>query len=261
MDGVSKTLYIPLYGKAYVSQRKLFLLDESAEAIWKKGGFPLKGKAKSKWLACNMGMRAAVFDQWTKDMLEAYPGAVVLHLGCGLDSRVNRVAHPGNQWYDVDFPEVIARRQQYFSQTETYRMVGADVRQPQWLDGVSGGTAAIVVMEGLSMYLQMQELKTLLRDLKAHFARVHVLMDTYTVFGAKATRYKNPINTVGVTQVYGLDDPRELTEDTGFRFAAEHDMTPDSLIGELPHREQWFFRALFAGKTAKRIYRLYEYEA
>ena len=31
MDGVSKTLYIPLYGKAYVSQRKLFLLDENLE--------------------------------------------------------------------------------------------------------------------------------------------------------------------------------------------------------------------------------------
>lgn len=261
MDGVSKTLYIPLYGKAYVSQRKLFLLDESAEAIWKKDGFPLKGKAKSKWLACNMGMRAAVFDQWTKDMLEAYPGAVVLHLGCGLDSRVNRVAHPGSQWYDVDFPEVIARRQQYFSQTETYRMVGADVRQPQWLDGVSGGAAAIVVMEGLSMYLQMEELKQLLQDIRSRFQQVHLLMDTYTSFAARATKYKNPINTVGVTEVYGFDMPEELTGDTGFRFVKAHDLTPDSLIAELPKREQRFFRILFAGKTARKIYRLYEYEA
>ena len=261
MDSVNKTLYIPLYGKAWVSRKGLLLRDESAKRIWEAAGFPLKGKAKSRWLAYTMGMRAAVFDRWTAEKLAENPEAVVLHPGCGLDGRVCRVAHGGHAWFDMDFPEVIAERKTFFPETEEDRMLPGDVRRPGWLDGVPAGGTAIVVMEGLSMYLQMQELKTLLRDLKAHFARVHVLMDTYTVFGAKATRYKNPINTVGVTQVYGLDDPRELTEDTGFRFAAEHDMTPDSLIGELPHREQWFFRALFAGKTAKRIYRLYEYEA
>ena len=67
MDSVNKTLYIPLYGKAYVSRNGLLLRDETAEAIWEKEGFPLKGKAKSKWLAYNMGMRAAVFDRWLEE--------------------------------------------------------------------------------------------------------------------------------------------------------------------------------------------------
>ena len=261
MDGVSKTLYIPLYGKAYVSQRKLFLSDESAETIWKKDGFPLKGKAKSKWLAYHMGMRAAVFDRWTKDMLEACPGAVVLHLGCGLDSRGNRVAHPGSQWYDVDFPEVIALRQRYFPETETEHMVAADVRQSSWLDGVSDGTVAIVVMEGLSMYLQMEELKQLLQNIRSRFQQVHLLMDTYTSFAARATKYKNPINTVGVTEVYGFDTPQEPAGNTGFRFVREHNLTPACLIAMLSANEQRFFRTMFAGSMAKRIYRLYEYEA
>ena len=47
MNNVNKTLYIPLYGKAYVSQRGLFLDDKKAEEIWGAEGFPLKGKAKS----------------------------------------------------------------------------------------------------------------------------------------------------------------------------------------------------------------------
>ena len=62
MNSVNKTLYIPLYGKAYVSRKGLFLEDKKAEEIWNAEGFMLRGKAKSKWLAYYMGIRAAVFD-------------------------------------------------------------------------------------------------------------------------------------------------------------------------------------------------------
>ena len=92
MDSVNQTLYIPLYGKALVSRMGLFLRDEMAERIWEEVQFPLKGKAKSKWLAYNMGIRAAVFDRWTEEKLAENRDAVVLHLGCGLDSREQKQA-------------------------------------------------------------------------------------------------------------------------------------------------------------------------
>ena len=62
MDSVNKTLYIPLYGKSYVSKKGIILKDEKAEEIWDKEQFKLKGKSKSKWLSYYMGIRAAVFD-------------------------------------------------------------------------------------------------------------------------------------------------------------------------------------------------------
>jgi O-methyltransferase involved in polyketide biosynthesis len=62
MNSVNKTMYIPLYGKAYVSKKGIILRDKKAEEIWNKEGFSLKGKSKSKWLAYFMGMRAAVYD-------------------------------------------------------------------------------------------------------------------------------------------------------------------------------------------------------
>ena len=86
-------------------------------------------------------------------------------------------------------------------------------------------------------------------------------MDTYTSFAARATKYKNPINTVGVTEVYGFDTPQEPAGNTGFRFVREHNLTPACLIAMLSANEQRFFRTMFAGSMAKRIYRLYEYEA
>lgn len=257
MDNVNKTLYIPLYGKAFVSRRGILLHDPDAEAIWDAAGFSLKGKAASKWLAYNMGMRSAVFDNWLRANLT--PGAVVLHLGCGLDSRCNRVPCE-NQWYDVDFPAVIDERKRYFAQSDRYHMLGADLRS-DWLREVPAGGKALVVMEGVSMYLTGEERLDLLKKLTEHFSEVKLLLDAYTEFAAKATKYKNPINDVGVTEVYGFDDPRELEQGTGLRFAKEHDLIPEAMIHELPKREQGFFRLMFAGKMAKSIYRLYEYRS
>ena len=257
MDQVNKTLYIPLYGKAYVSRKGIILKDTKAEEIWAAEGFPLKGKSKSKWLAYYMGMRSAVFDCWVKEMMAADPGSVVLHLGCGMDSRVLRVERGNKLWFDVDFPDVIEQRRRYYEETEAYIMIGTDVRETAWLEQLPRGNA-IIVMEGISMYLKPEELKLVLDHLCGYFDSVRILMDCYTEFAAKATKYKNPINDVGVTQVYGLDDPTILC-DGKLHFVEEHEMTPTDLINELHGTEKAIFQKVFAGKIAKKMYRLYEY--
>lgn len=259
MDNVNRTLYIPLRGKAYVSGLGILLSDPDAEVIWKAEGFPLKGKSASKWLAYSMGIRAAVFDRWLTRQLEENPEATVLHLGCGLDSRCRRVK-TGSDWFDVDFPDVIAERKRYFSQAGNYHMMGCDLRE-DFLQEIPRGGKAIVVMEGISMYLNARERLELLKKLSGHFSEVRLLMDTYTVFAAKATKYKNPINDVGVTQVYGFDDPREPENGTGFAFTGERDMNPDDLIAQLPTKDQRIFRLVYGGKMARKICRLYEYRA
>lgn len=258
MNEVNQTLYIPLYGKSLVSKRGILLSDPRAEKIWQEEGFRLTGKSASKWLAYYMGMRAAVFDDWTGQQLSACPEAVVLHLGCGMDSRCQRVSHTGRLWIDVDFPEVIAERRRYFRDSEDYRMLPADLRSAHWLDSVPGSTA-IVIMEGVSMYLTRQELTGLFSRLSKRFSQVSLLMDCYSEFAARASRYKNPINDVGVTQVYGLDDPENLTHGTCFTFVTEHSMTPDHLIQALSGWEQKLFRRLYAGRFASKLYRLYEF--
>ena len=257
MENVSRTLYIPLYGKALVSRRGLILRDPDAERIWASSGMTLKGKSASKWLAYNMGMRSAVFDSWLRQQLTE--NAAVLHLGCGLDSRCSRMECP-NSWYDVDFPSVIEERRKHFAESDTYHMIGCDLRE-DFLKEIPAGGTAIVVMEGISMYLNSEERLDLLTRIRAHFDTVHLLMDVYTVFGARASKYKNPINDVGVTRVYGFDDPREMEAGTGLSFLEEQELTPANLIAQLPRAEQGFFKLMFAGTMAKKIYRLYEYRS
>lgn len=260
MDHVNKTLYIPLYGKALVSGLGIILDDPKAEEIWGSAGISLKGKSASKWLAYYMGMRSAVFDRWLTAQMTRYPHAVVLHLGCGLDSRNLRVGTRGHRWYDVDFPAVMQERKRFYDASGDYSMVCGDIREDRWLSEVSSRGHAIVVMEGVSMYLDSGELRKLMTQLLAHFSGVSLLMDCYTCFAAKASKYKNPINDVGVTKVWGVDDPEHLAEGTGMKFTTGHDMTPQDLIGQLFPREQRIFRLLYGGRMADRLYRLYEFE-
>ena len=253
MDSVNKTLYIPLYGKSYVSKRGIILRDEKAEQIWAAEGFPLKGKSASKWLAYYMGMRSVVFDRWLAEKMDENPNAAVLHIGCGMDSRVVRVGEQGHRWFDVDFPEVIQQRRKYYAETEHYKMISGDLREKDWLEQIPGGKA-IVVLEGISMYLKPEELKTAFENLYAHFENVQILMDCYTVFAASVSKYKNPINDVGVTEVYGMDDPNALPG-----YLREHEMTPRDLIDRLHGMEKRIFASVYAGGVAKKMYRLYEY--
>ena len=257
MNSVNKTLYIPLYGKAFVSRKGLFLEDKKAEQIWEAEGFPLKGKSASKWLAYYMGIRSAVYDRWVRQQLSQDPEAAVLHIGCGMDSRVLRVG-PGCKWYDIDFPEVIAQRKRYFEESDTYKMLPGDAREDSWLAQIPETKHALVVMEGISMYLEPNEIQGLLGALAGHFENVSLLMDCYTGLAAKMTRYKNPINDVGVTEVYGIDDPLVFQQD-GFVFVNEHNMTPEAYIQELAGMEKAVFRKLYAGNFAKKLYRMFEY--
>ena len=253
MESVNKTLYIPLYGKSYVSRKGIILCDEKAEQIWSAEEFPLKGKSKSKWLAYYMGMRSAVFDCWLEEQMDEVPEATVLHIGCGMDSRISRVGEREHIWFDVDFPEVIAQRKQYFEESPYYNMISGDLRENDWMKTIPG-KKAIVILEGVSMYVTPEQLKTAFENFYDRFEDVRILMDCYTELAAKASKYKNPINDVGVTQVYGLDDPNVLPG-----FLREHEMTPAALIDQLQGLEQAIFRQVFAGTVSKKMYRLYEF--
>ena len=260
MNSVNKTLYIPLYAKAYVSEKGYFLSDRKAEEIWAAEGFALKGKSRSKWLAYYLGIRAAVFDGWVKQRMAEAPNAAVIHIGCGMDSRVLRVGTAGHPWYDVDFPEVIAERRRYYAESPGYRMLAGDARDGSWLGNIPERESAVVIMEGVSMYLTSEQLGRLTESLCGHFQKLVCLMDCYTALAAKMTRYKNPVNDVGVTEVYAVDDPAALQQ-KGFSFIKEHAMTPQQYINQLTGLEKHIFKKLYAGSFAKRLYRLFEYRS
>jgi len=73
--------------------------------------------------------RAATFDLLTNRYLADHPEATVLHVGCGMDSRLFRINPPASvQWFDVDYPDVIDLRRQLFpDRGAAYHLIGAQL--------------------------------------------------------------------------------------------------------------------------------------
>ena len=259
MDKVNKTLYIPLYGKSYVSKKGIIISDKAAEDIWEKEKFKLKRKSKSRFLAYYMSVRASRFDNWVINKINEIDDAVILHIGCGMDSRILRVGANKNYWYDIDFPSVIEERKKYYNETEYYKMINGDARKSDWLNNIPKAKNAIIILEGISMYLTNLELKNLFINLENHFENINILMDCYSIFAAKMSKFKNPINDVGVTKVYGIDNPNILNTNS-ISFINLHIMIPKEYLKQLRPFERFIFKILYAGRLSRRLYKLFEYK-
>ena len=95
-------------------------------------------------------LRAKKIDSVVRDFLARHPDGVVLHLGCGLDTRFTRVDNGQVIWYDLDLPAVIDLRAKFFEQTPRYRMLASSASDMKWIEQVQAASKPVLVAaEGL----------------------------------------------------------------------------------------------------------------
>lgn len=153
--------------------------------------------------------RAATFDQLTTRFLADHPDAVVLQVGCGMDSRVFRVNPPSSvEWYDVDFPDVIDLRRQLYPERAAYHQIGAPLEDLRWLDEVAHGRPGLLIAEGVLHYLSETEVKALLNAVAAHFPEGQMIFDICNSMIVK--RAGANVGGTGATYKWGLDDPQDI---------------------------------------------------
>lgn len=257
MNNESKTLFIPLYGKALMS-REGFLSDPAAEKIVASVDFDFTKVDTSRKLAIYMAMRAMQFDRYARNFAAEYPDGVILQLGVGLDSRVRRVKC-GNDWYDLDFPEVIALRRTYFMENARYHLIGAPALPADWLAEVPKAKNALVLAEGLSMYLSEQNMRDLMAALQQHFGQTTFIFDAYSKTAAKLSALKNPVNAVKAKIDFAMDDPQELLDGTqGMKAILNEDIITRETIDRLADVDKVRFR--FMGRFGKGFYRIFGYD-
>src|SRR5215213_9570373 len=110
------TYLATLYGKALDARSPNPILgDTFADAAVRQIDFDFTSLKLPNGGDITLPARARHLDGWTRDFIAAHPTSTVLHLGCGLDSRVFRIDPPATvDWYDVDFPDVIDLRRQLY---------------------------------------------------------------------------------------------------------------------------------------------------
>jgi methyltransferase (TIGR00027 family) len=163
-------------------------------------------------LRLNVAIRAKKLDEVAAAFLARHPDAVGLDLGAGLDTRAVRLDPPPTvDWYDVDFPAVAALRQSVVPEREHTHVVGADVRDADWLDALPTDRPAIVVADGLMGFLTRDEMKSLLDRLIAHFPAGEMVFNSYTRFTIWVARHARGTQSVAdLVKFPGFDDPREF---------------------------------------------------
>ena len=100
----------PLYARALEADAdKPLLGDTFAKDLVSRIDYDWRKTAVTARNASAGTVRSTYFDKWARQFLALHDRAVVLHVGCGLDDLVFRLdPGPDVEWYDVDYPEVIA---------------------------------------------------------------------------------------------------------------------------------------------------------
>lgn len=207
---VEWTNLVTLYLRAYESHSQSSILSDRAAALAvDRIDYDFKRIHRISVPATNqylVVLRAKQFDDWCADFLRRHPEAVVLHLGCGLDSRAFRLAVASSVlWFDLDLPGVIELRRQLYEDTKSYRMIGCSVTDPQWLDQIPTGRPTLVAAEGLVMYLMESEVRQLLARLTDRFEHGEMLFDTTSPLGPRLSK----IFTKGIVK-WGIHDVRDI---------------------------------------------------
>jgi O-methyltransferase involved in polyketide biosynthesis len=157
-------------------------------------------------------MRAKQFDLWTNAFLKDHPDAVVINLGCGLDSRVYRLQTPlSTLWYDVDYPEVIELRRRLLPEKDGYHMIGSSLADLSWLDNLPNDRPAWIMAEGVSMYLSKEVMGSLLQALTDHFPSGMIVFDAIGPAAVRMAGANRSVRATGATfGGFSVDDPQEL---------------------------------------------------
>jgi O-methyltransferase involved in polyketide biosynthesis len=187
LSDISETLLITLYIRALESQRPDALIrDEKAVELvtqlhYDFGRLKLLHLSEANKLV--IILRNREFDRYTRAFLARHPQAVVVHIGCGLDTRFERVDSGQVEWYDLDLPDVIElRRKLIGDEGERYHLLGISVLDHTWLDTVSahGQRHFLFLAEGVFMYFEGAQVKSLVLTLRDRFPGAELIFDCYS---------------------------------------------------------------------------------
>lgn len=156
--------------------------------------------------------RTAHFDTWARQFLAVHPKAVVLHIGCGLDSRYFRLAPgPGVQWYDIDYPEVAELRGRLLpAGGPGYHVVAASVTDPGWLQDIPVGAPVLAIGEGLTMYLTRRDGLDLLNRIVTHCGTGELQFDAFNSLGIRSQWSNSVVRRSGATLYWAINGPEDI---------------------------------------------------
>jgi methyltransferase (TIGR00027 family) len=180
---VESTALLTLYARAMeslspdpilVDKAAEHLVDQIDELIADREGPLLRMLFKREVdprLPIHIALRAGKYDQYAKDFLTRNPYSVIVNLGCGMDTRFQRIDNGRLIFFDLDLPDMIRFKHSFLAETEVYHMIASSVFDERWMDQVAstGSQPVLFLAEGLFMYLDPEKVRRLVLAMQSRF--------------------------------------------------------------------------------------------
>ncbi|MCJ7734561.1 MAG: class I SAM-dependent methyltransferase [Anaerolineales bacterium] len=140
-----------------------------------------KGKVKEE-LVVHINLRAKKYDEYANSFLIENPNGVIVNIGCGMDSRFQRIDNGRMTCFDLDLPEMIQFKKQFYTETDRYHFIAASVFDYAWMDQVAKveKQPVLFVAEGVFMYLDGEKVKDLILKLQSRFPGSELVCEVVT---------------------------------------------------------------------------------
>jgi len=176
---VQQTLLIPLLARARETAKPRGLMrDPRALEIVNSLDYDFTKWEGGRSLPGAM-LRARMFDRYVQAFMQEHPHGTITELGCGLDTRFERLDNGEVRWFDLDLPDVIDLRRQFFANSRRRTMIAASLLDFAWMDQVEdAGGPWMFVSEAVLIYLDSLDARCVLSSLAARFPGATFAFDT-----------------------------------------------------------------------------------
>ena len=255
-----ETLLIVLYAKAQPDNPLFF--DPKARDMLDRIDYDfsqLRVPYKTVVLVCQ---RARKLDAVAKDFLTEHADGVVVHLGCGLDSRFWRVDNGQVDWYDLDMPPVIDLRRKFYPEQGRYHPVASSVTDLNWMNTVTAkDRPVLIVAEGLLMYLAEADVKRLFLRLREVFPGCRLIADVFSRMTARSASRHPSLKQTGASIGWGIDDAREVEGwAQGIRLLEEWYFSQDPNLDRLNLGYRLAYKLAGSFSMVRRAHRIVHYQ-
>ncbi len=101
--------------------------------------------------------------------LKNHPCAAVVNLGCGLDNTGRACDNGRCKIYNLDFPDVIALRQQLLPAGEREQNIPCNLKDPAWFDKIDASGGAVFFASGVFYYFLTEQVRELVQGMADAF--------------------------------------------------------------------------------------------
>ncbi len=156
--------------------------------------------------------RTILFDHAAKEFINNHPHALCINLACGLDDRFTRVDNGKILWYDIDLNDVINLRQEFFKQEDRRKFLIGSMLEDDWVADIEKREDVLVIMEGVLMYFEKEEVKTAFDVINKHFNKATIISELMCKKATKMSSKHDTIKHTNATFKWGVDHGSEITD-------------------------------------------------